>query len=516
ASHYLAAVEAAPEAEDAREIAARARTMLARAGERAAALAAPAEAERYFVQAAELADEPLDEAALRERAGEMAWTGGNGEVARRQLGRALALFEAAGETHPVARVSARLGEVEWQSGELDTALARMEQAFAVLAAEPHADVAALAAQLGRLHLFRGELDLAAERIETALALAERLRLPETVSHALNTSAMIAHSRERPETALALLRHALTVALEHDLSAAALRAHFNLAYLLSGADRHEEALAHHESGLALARKVGNRFWERLLLLNSAEPLLLLGRWDDASARLDEVPTAELSGVAGIASVCLRAELESARGRIAEAERALAVGEQFERSPDVQERLSYEAAKAVVLQARAQPAEALAAAEKTIESLDLQGWRSPAARLGLVAAIEAALALGELERAEQLIRSIEARPPGAAPEYLRAQAGRLQAAVLAARGGQDEEIERQLRTAAATFRELGLTFWTAVSDLELGEWLARHGDGDEAAALLAGARETFERLRARPWLERATAAGGTILHAVPATP
>ena len=46
------------------------REMLTRAGERAASLAANDEAQRYFEQAAELAEEPLAEAALRERAGE--------------------------------------------------------------------------------------------------------------------------------------------------------------------------------------------------------------------------------------------------------------------------------------------------------------------------------------------------------------------------------------------------------------------------------------------------------------
>jgi hypothetical protein len=60
--------------------------------------------------------------------------------------------------------------------------------------------------------------------------------------------------------------------------------------------------------------------------------------------------------------------------------------------------------------------------------------------------------------------------------------------------------------ATFRELGLPFWTAVAELELGEWLAAQGRADEAESLLAGARATFERLEATPWLERATAASG----------
>src|SRR5205807_3621145 len=48
ASHYLAAHETGPDAADAAEIKEKARAMLARAGERAASLAAAAEARRYF------------------------------------------------------------------------------------------------------------------------------------------------------------------------------------------------------------------------------------------------------------------------------------------------------------------------------------------------------------------------------------------------------------------------------------------------------------------------------------
>src|SRR5581483_2136730 len=63
ASHYLDAYRLVPDADDA-EIERKAREALARAGERAASRAATAEAARVFAQAAELADEPLDQAAL--------------------------------------------------------------------------------------------------------------------------------------------------------------------------------------------------------------------------------------------------------------------------------------------------------------------------------------------------------------------------------------------------------------------------------------------------------------------
>ena len=80
AAHYLDAYRAAPDADDAPEIKARAQEMLTRAGERAASLAANEEAQHYFERAAELADDRSPEAALLERAGATAWTSGPGRA----------------------------------------------------------------------------------------------------------------------------------------------------------------------------------------------------------------------------------------------------------------------------------------------------------------------------------------------------------------------------------------------------------------------------------------------------
>jgi hypothetical protein len=57
----------------------------------------------------------------------------------------------------------------------------------------------------------------------------------------------------------------------------------------------------------------------------------------------------------------------------------------------------------------------------------------------------------------------------------------------------------------FREFGFVFYLAVTQLEHGEWLVGEGRDTEAEPLLSEARETFERLRAAPWLERLDAAG-----------
>ena len=135
ASHYLAAYEAAPDAPDAAEIRARAGTELARAGERAASLGANEEAERYFAQAAELADDPLAEAELEERAGRSAWLGARGEQARAYLDRALAVFEAEGLTRRAARIRPVLAEIDHREGHTTEAVTRLEAVVEALAGE---------------------------------------------------------------------------------------------------------------------------------------------------------------------------------------------------------------------------------------------------------------------------------------------------------------------------------------------------------------------------------------------
>ncbi|HEX5951112.1 MAG TPA: hypothetical protein VFZ96_08920 [Actinomycetota bacterium] len=68
------------------------------------------------------------------------------------------------------------------------------------------------------------------------------------------------------------------------------------------------------------------------------------------------------------------------------------------------------------------------------------------------------------------------------------------------GEGDMVEVSFTAAIAAFGDLSMPFHVALTRLELGEWLAAEGRRDDAATLLAEARETFERLRARPSLER----------------
>jgi class 3 adenylate cyclase/tetratricopeptide (TPR) repeat protein len=505
ASHYLDAYQTAPDDPDAPELRSKAFEMLVRAGERAASLGANAEAQRTFERAAALTEDTLAQAELHERAGMMASMGARQDAAAANLERARELFEAAGATHPAARVSARVAEITWERGRIEQGLESMDRAFAVLSEEePDADLAALAAQIGRFMFFAGQSDLALERVERALEVAETLSLPETIAQALNTKGFVLAARGRKIEGLALLRKALDVALEHDKPSAALRAYYNVADVTVQMDRAHEAAELGRDGLALARRVGNSYWEWSFLA-SAYPLFALGDWDEVVARERGLPDEDWAQVRLAFSTLLTAivPVRVHRGQLHEAKRSTRLIAELEQSADMQEQVQVHFAEAVLLLAEGRTAEALRSAEASFENRHAMGITFEAVKESFVVAVEAALALDDVSRAEELLAVVDGLPPGGSPQFLQAHSYRFHAR-LAVRGRNLEEADRLFRRGVGLFRELGFPFYLAVTLLEQGEWLVAQGRGDEAEPPLAEAHEIFERLEAKPWLDRLDAA------------
>jgi predicted ATPase/class 3 adenylate cyclase len=501
ASHYLDAYTAAPDDPDASEIRAKACEMFTRAGERAASLAANVQAQRAFERAIELTDDPLAQADLHERAGVATATGARAEEASSHFERAIELLEGQGAAHGVARVSARHAEILWDRGRLEEGLERMERSLDVLLEEEaDEDVAALAAQVARFRYFTGDSEVGYERIETALTLAETLSLPEVLSQALNTKAVILRTRGRRNEGAVLLRHALEIALERDKPSAALRAYFNLGDSMQGNDRYEEAADMVRQGLAYARKVGNRYWE-WSFLGQSFPFYALGAWDEVLSMRDELPRENWTR----ARIAFATALQSVtavfvhRGRLQEATRMASALVELERSADVQERSVYGVARAQILVGEGKASEALPVAESVFAQRDAMGIDHDTVKEAFALALQAALKLGQLGKANELLTTVERLPPGLRPQFLNATVSRFRAQV-AARSGNGDEADRLFKGAAGLFQELQMPFYLAVTRLEHGEWLVTHGRVEEAQPRLAEARKIFERLEAKPWLER----------------
>jgi class 3 adenylate cyclase/tetratricopeptide (TPR) repeat protein len=493
ASHYVAALEAVPDAEDAAEIKAEARETLSRAGARAESLAAAAEARRYFEQAAALADEPEDRAALLGRAGEMASRAGDPDNAHDLLMQSIELYESLGDTRAAARVLWRLGHQHSSKGRREESLARMEQAFEVLSQdEPGEELAHIAAVLSLGHWFSGDLERASLRAEFALDLAEAHAYPEPLARALRAKAAVLTSRGHPQESHALFRQSLQIALEHDLFDDASSCYFNLSDRCFHRDQYVEALGFLDESLALARRIGSRPEEWAVLAERTYVLYMLGRWDEALAIGAEFTREQIhSGGVMLSMLQTGVLINVERGELDAARRVYETFSHLEQSSDVQELTVYLASRATLRRGEGRQQEALADAEATMATARATFPLSfQSVKQAIVESIEAALALAEPTKAETFLESIETTPAGTRPPYLAAQARRFRARM----GGDSSGLE----LAAEQFRVLGLPFWLAVSLLEHAE-----ASGDESS--LAEAREIFEELKAAPWLERIDAVG-----------
>ncbi len=501
ASHYLDAYNAVPDAEDADAIRAQACATQRRAGNRAESLGAKSEARRYLEQAAGLTDNGHDRARLLERAGVLAFGAADLDRAAPLLAESIVLYEAEGSTHAAARVSGRLSAVERFQGRYDDAEARVESALAnVENDEPDADVADLWLGAAAEGLFRGKLDRAAERLDRALGVAEALGSAPLLARGFVLRSQLASARSRPEEGLAFLERALAIALEHDRFDEVARIYFHLSDRAFHRDRYEEAHGHLLEALQLGRRRGDRRGELSTLAELTWPLNMLGRWDEALAYYEQISEEQiltsttLSLLDGVVPIHLN------RGDLAEGRRILGLFASLESVADLQDRSSYLAGSSAVRLAEGRFEEARRLGIEA-DAVARGGFSasSQQSKQGLVVALEATFALGELEPAEQILAQIGALQPGLRPPYLEAQALRFRGLLDSSGAG--------LTAAADAFHALGTPFWTAVVQLQHGELLARDGRESEAEPLVAEARATFERLHATPWLERAAAAAGS---------
>jgi tetratricopeptide (TPR) repeat protein len=290
-----------------------------------------------------------------------------------------------------------------------------------------------------------------------------------------------------------MRHALRYALENDLPEQVGHAYSFVSDACFLYDRYGEALEVQREALALARRVGIRRAETFALAELSYALAMTGRWDEALSARMELPDDLLRTSPNVSSVLSGVvEIHLHRGDTDAARELLSLCDYLEDSFELQDRAIYLGARAALLSIEGDHEGALASGLAAFELADTLGLGQQAVKQGFVWAVEAALALGDTERADRLLTFVEKRPLGLRPPFVEAQAHRFRAGM----SGDDTG----LKVAAASFREHNFPFWLAVTELERAEWLVAEGRTDEAQTPLDEAREIFERLEAKPWLER----------------
>jgi len=230
--------------------------------------------------------------------------------------------------------------------------------------------------------------------------------------------------------------------------------------------------------------------------SLTSLNLLGRWDEAIARADELRALNSESEEGFSAFELMIEIgvRVERGEIELARELIEGSQHFEKSEDVQVRAGYFVQTATVLRGESDHRAALAHAHTALEAQGHLGWAHPVVKHAFIEATLAARALGDFDELGALVGAVKAASPGEMTAYLEAQATRAAAAL------PEAPWEANLKRAAGLFRELNTSFWLAVTLLDQAEQLVAHDRSQDAVPHLDEAASIFERLGAKPWLDR----------------
>ena len=284
AGHYLAAHANAAEGAEADALAGQARIALRAAAERAAALGSHDQAVALIEQALTVTTDPVEEADLLERAGDSAATAARYDPAETLLRRAVASHQERGDRVGIARATAALGRVQLTARRTDDAIALLESAAAELAdlqAEPA--FVALEGQLARACWLREDHRRAIQVADRVLEAAEHLDLVPILADTLVTKGSALGSVGRLIEGNGVLQIGGRLAESHGLHTTALRALNNTAVGLAEIDPRAGAEAA-RAGLALSRRLGQRFWMFAFIGNSAWGGFVTGDWDRALAEL----------------------------------------------------------------------------------------------------------------------------------------------------------------------------------------------------------------------------------------
>ena len=257
-----------------------------KAGDRALAIFANREAERYYRSAQELASNELERAGHLFGLGEALFRQSRYEEAIQAWLDAIAIHQPAGSHDDVARQYARAARAAWYAAAPQRGL---ELCLTGMATIPEGletpGVAALLHETARAHFFNNQANEALALCQKALDMSKRLGLAEVQAEALATMGLLPN--QSPELKKQHLVEAVTLAESAGLVAAASRAHLNLGGRLFENGEFASARAHFMQAYENARKIGNASWMHDNLLTACEVSLVMG---DLPAVEDALETA----------------------------------------------------------------------------------------------------------------------------------------------------------------------------------------------------------------------------------
>jgi class 3 adenylate cyclase/tetratricopeptide (TPR) repeat protein len=487
AQHGIAAIEAAPDAEDVPLLTERAAGLLRRAADRATALGAPREACGHLRRALDLATDDRVRCEVMLALAQALHQSGEYAEAIERADAARAGFAAVGDLESEAMAAVVESDSRLRGpADYAGALALIEP-YERRMAETH-QISTARAQVLRAYSSAlgsvGQVPL--ETMATLVNMADRLGDGPLLARAINNLSVTFIQQHGPLLAELLLQKSVEVAREcHDLITWSMGLS-NIGSHVSGEDLARSRAALDEARVVAVR-AGNTSTISLVHANGWLVRWLQGDWDDVLAARDfeGLELDEQAMTAALVGFVLAARGESPAEAVdASARRGgvidywwlvgVAVVKAFDRDPGVAGALR----------------EAL---DATYDSCGL-GDDFPACSGFLM---DAAVRLGEvglLERLRQILDE-DLTAPQAGLRGHRALVG----ALMAGDSAPDDEVEAQFQTAVREYDGWGSAVFVARARAAYGRWLQARGRADEAATLLDAARETYAALGATAWLE-----------------
>jgi tetratricopeptide (TPR) repeat protein len=286
AHHYVNALELARAAgQDVSAITGRARAALGEAGDRALALNALPQAEKYFRDALALADaSDADRPDLLFRLGRALYL--RYEEGEEELAEARDALLARGDREAAAEAVLMLADIRWKRGRSEETTAYLEDARALVADAPPSRIRVrVLSEVSRYQMLADDNEAAIETGTEALRLAQELGFDDLRAHALNNIGS-ARSALGDIAGLAEIEESIAIAAQTNAISDFLRGHNNLSTMQFVYAELEQAHARAQETLRLAEHFGHYGQVRFLEGGAAVGIpYTMGQWDEALENAD---------------------------------------------------------------------------------------------------------------------------------------------------------------------------------------------------------------------------------------
>ena len=495
AQHLLDAVDASsPDDTDGPAVTRRAVILLERAATRAAALGAPAEAQRLLESALARCHDRGDRARISLNAARAAREAGEIEASTRHAEVALHLFDELGMLVDAGVAAAWLSQcLLLRQG---AALARdiAQGRWTSLQEVEGADRALLPLATALADALRslGDLPAMAAYDDQRLKLAEGLGDRDALAHAQMGLGVRLSAIGAPETGVALFKSAAAIARASENPGRLSHALSNIVSYEMNRDL-PAALELSAEAVEAARRSGSSYFLDFARGNRLLALWRAGILGEARALVVEVADSVRDvGMASLVVVVMEM-ISDATG----ADLVIALDPAFEETDD-EAALAWWDYHRMVHAARTDRADlAVTLAERSMAEMLNFGIDDDLAHLwpGMVTT---ALSAGDVEAAQRLLGAVASAPPVVLSPMLAALLAGLRGLVGASRGDEPAVIEADLRAGVAGLEDFGAVGLAARSKEDLAEWLAAQGRVDEAMDLREQARATYREIGALGWL------------------